>query len=118
MENLLQENCIPCHGGVSPISGEEIKQYQPQIPDWSILNRENTPYLERCYHLSDFAAALVLAQRIGEIAEQQGHHPTLIVEWGKLTVQWWTHAINGLHRNDFIMARKTDQILEQLKAED
>ncbi|MDR9402314.1 MAG: 4a-hydroxytetrahydrobiopterin dehydratase [Halothece sp. Uz-M2-17] len=113
MKTLSQEKCVPCQGNVPSVTEQEIAQYQPQIPDWSIKKDHETRYLERVYPLPNFESALALAQRIGEIAEQEQHHPTLIVEWGKLTVQWWTHAIKGLHQNDFIMAAKTDQIVQQ-----
>jgi len=114
MNTLSQQNCVPCQGNVPPASQEEIAQYKPQIPEWHIVTDNQFPYLERRYKLSNFKVALNLAQQIGEAAEQEGHHPTLIVEWGKLTVQWWTHTIKGLHRNDFIMAAKTDTIYQQL----
>ncbi|PSO49337.1 MAG: 4a-hydroxytetrahydrobiopterin dehydratase [Cyanobacteria bacterium SW_9_44_58] len=114
MEALSQQTCLPCQGNVSPVSEEEIAQYQPQIPDWHLVRDNQIPYLERSYKLPNFKQALYLAQQIGEIAEQEGHHPTLIVEWGKVTVQWWTHTIKGLHRNDFIMATKTDRIFKKL----
>ena len=110
---LSQQKCVPCHGNVSPVSDEEIAQYQSQIPNWSINREKGVSFLERSFRLAHFQQALELAQRIGEIAEQQQHHPTLIVEWGQLTVQWWTHAINRLHQNDFVMAAKTDAIMEQ-----
>jgi 4a-hydroxytetrahydrobiopterin dehydratase len=87
----------------------------PQLhPDWKILNRGGVPRLERVLHLKNFTQAMQLAQQVGEIAEEQGHHPALLVEWGLLTISWWTHAIVNLHRNDFIMAAKTDRLVEQL----
>ena len=111
MTTLSQQQCVPCQGNVSPVTDEEIAQYQPQIPDWSVKEENQTRYLERSYRLRNFKTALALAQRIGEVAEQENHHPTLIVEWGKLTVQWWTHTIQGLHQNDFVMAAKTDEMV-------
>lgn len=78
------------------------------VPNWHIVNTSNIPQLTRYYEFSDFKAALAFTQQIGEIAEQAGHHPVLITEWGKVTVFWWTHIIQGLHQNDFIMAAKTD----------
>jgi len=111
MTVLSQEKCVPCQGYVEPVADEEIVQYRQQIPDWSVKEENQTRYLERSYTLRNFQEALRLTQRIGEVAEQEQHHTTLIVEWGKLTVQWWTHTINGLHQNDFIMAAKTDQVI-------
>jgi len=115
MDNLSEQSCVPCHGNVSPVSEQEIAQYKPLIPEWELMRQQDSPYLQRRYQLPNFKVALNFAQKVGEIAEQQGHHPTLIVEWGKLTVQWWTHAINGLHRNDFIMAAKTDNMFEAFR---
>ncbi|NBD14961.1 MAG: 4a-hydroxytetrahydrobiopterin dehydratase [Cyanobacteria bacterium] len=116
MATLSQQQCVPCQGNVPPVTEEEIAQYKPQIPDWSLKNENGTSYLERSYTLANFKRALALAQQVGDIAEQEQHHPTLIVEWGKLTVQWWTHTINGLHQNDFIMAAKTDEVVEQVNS--
>ncbi len=115
MDHLSEQGCEPCQGNVSPVTEEEIAQYKPLIPEWQLLSEQQVSYLERSYTLPNFKTALNFAQKVGGIAEQQGHHPTLIVEWGKLTVQWWTHTINGLHRNDFIMAAKTDKIFQQLQ---
>lgn len=114
MDSLSQKNCVPCQGDVPPVSEEEIAQYKPQIPDWDLVTENQISYLERRYKLANFKVALDLAQQIGNLAEQEGHHPTLIVEWGKVTVQWWTHTIKGLHQNDFIMAAKTDKIAQEL----
>jgi len=116
MATLSQQKCVPCQGKVPPVTDEEIAQYKPQIPDWSLKTENGTSYLERSYPLANFKRALALAQQVGDIAEQEQHHPTLIVEWGKLTVQWWTHTINGLHQNDFIMAAKTDEVVEQVNS--
>ena len=115
MNTLSQQKCVPCQGGVPPVSTEEINQYKPQIPDWSILKQDETRYLKRSYPLANFKKALDFAQRIGEIAEQEQHHPTLIVEWGKVTVHWWTHTLKDLHQNDLIMAAKTDQIFQEFR---
>ena len=107
-EELTQKKCTACSGDSSPVSEEEIKHLKPQIPDWDLKNENGELRLQRVYKFSDFKQALNFTNQIGEIAEQQGHHPTLLTEWGKVTVTWWTHAINGLHENDFIMAAKSD----------
>ncbi len=83
------------------------------LPSWHIVHTSHTPQLVRCYEFSNFKEALAFTQRIGEIAEQVGHHPGLTTEWGKVTVSWWTHVIRGLHQNDFIMAAKTDLAYER-----
>lgn len=79
-----------------------------QIPAWSLVERDGVTRLERVFTFPDFREALGFTNAIGAIAEQQGHHPALTTEWGRVTVAWWTHAIDGLHRNDFVMAARTD----------
>ena len=108
MTELIDQTCIPCRGGDSPLSPEEMEQMRALVPNWHIVDQDNTPKLSRFYEFSDFKGALAFTQQIGEVAEQAGHHPMLITEWGKVSVFWWTHVINGLHQNDFIMAAKTD----------
>jgi 4a-hydroxytetrahydrobiopterin dehydratase len=83
---------------------------RPQIPDWQVVEREGIPRLERVFSFPNFATALAFTDRVGALAEAEGHHPALLTEWGRVTVTWWTHKIGGLHRNDFIMAAKTDQL--------
>jgi 4a-hydroxytetrahydrobiopterin dehydratase len=74
-----------------------------------VLERAGIPRLERVFEFPDFARALTFTNRVGALAEAEGHHPALLTEWGKVTVTWWTHAIRGLHRNDFVMAARTDR---------
>ena len=110
MSDLKHQNCVPCGGNSPPISAAELAELKPRIPAWQIIEQNGEAHLQRVYKLRDFKAALALTQRVGEVAEAEGHHPAILTEWGRVTVTWWTHAINGLHRNDFIMAAKTDQI--------
>ncbi|HLI87193.1 MAG TPA: 4a-hydroxytetrahydrobiopterin dehydratase [Ktedonobacteraceae bacterium] len=109
MADLKHMKCEACGPGTPPVSDEESSELQRQVPEWSIVERDGVRRLERVFKVKDFATALAFANRIGEIAEQEGHHPALLIEWGKVGVVWWTHSIGGLHRNDFIMAAKTDQ---------
>lgn len=119
LPDLPRGNCTACRKGVPVVTKEEIEKYLPQLhPDWKIINGGGIPRLVRVLPLKNFAQAMEVAQQIGEIAEEQGHHPALLVEWGLLTVSWWTHAIANLHRNDFIMAAKTDRIIKQLNDTD
>jgi 4a-hydroxytetrahydrobiopterin dehydratase len=110
MEELLDQKCVPCSGTLPPASRQEIDELIRQLPAWEIVERNGELRLERAYKFRDFIEALAFTQQVGEAAEAEGHHPTLLTEWGKVTVTWWTHAIGGLHQNDFIMAAKTDQI--------
>jgi 4a-hydroxytetrahydrobiopterin dehydratase len=111
METLTQEHCTACRVGEPTLTDEELEQVRPQIPDWAIVERDGIRRLERIVKVPDFAAALALTDKIGALAEAEGHHPAILTEWGRVTVTWWTHKIRGLHRNDVIMAAKTDQLV-------
>ena len=82
-----------------------------QLPEWQIVQQDGVDRLQRVYPFKDFVAALAFTNRVGAIAEAEGHHPLLITEWGRVTVQWWTHKIGGLHTNDFVLAAKTDALM-------
>ncbi|MGK7925123.1 MAG: 4a-hydroxytetrahydrobiopterin dehydratase [Spirulina sp.] len=110
MEELSEQVCVPCRGTLPPVTPEEIAELKPQIPEWNIIEEQEELHLQRIYRFPDFKIALAFTQRVGEEAEKVGHHPALLTEWGQVTVTWWTHAIDGLHRNDFIMASKTDKV--------
>lgn len=107
---LTHMQCVPCHGGEPTATDAEKAEFGAQVPEWTIVERDGMERLERVYQFPDFAQALAFTNRVGALAEAEGHHPALLTEWGKVTVGWWTHAIGGLHRNDFIMAAKTDEI--------
>ncbi len=112
MADLTQLKCVACRGGESTVTEAEISEYHPQVPEWHIVERNGERQLERTFKFKNFAEALTFTNQVGAIAEAEDHHPTLITEWGAITVQWWTHKIKGLHRNDFIMAAKTDQLYQ------
>ena len=95
------------------MSGLEIAGLKPEVPDWTVVEKDGIPRLERQFKLKNFAQALEFTNRVGAIAEAEDHHPALLTEWGQVTVTWWTHKIKGLHRNDFIMAAKTDELYRQ-----
>ncbi len=104
--------CVPCRGGEPTLTDAEIAELKPRVPDWSVVDREGVKRLERVFEFKNFAEALALTDRVGAIAEAEGHHPAILTEWGRVTVTWWTHKIKGLHRNDFIMAAKVDSLLQ------
>ena len=110
LEELASQFCIPCSGSMPPATPEEIAQFHAQLPDWSLIEADGVPQLQRQYSFKNFRQALTFTNEVGEIAEAAGHHPALLTEWGKVTVTWWTHAIDGLHQNDFVMAAKTDEV--------
>jgi 4a-hydroxytetrahydrobiopterin dehydratase len=113
MTELTQQKCTACSIDAPSVSQEEIAELKPQIPDWNLIEVDGESRLERTYKFPDFKTALAFTDRVGEAAEEQGHHPALLTEYGKVTVTWWTHAISGLHKNDFIMAANTDEIASQ-----
>jgi 4a-hydroxytetrahydrobiopterin dehydratase len=113
MTNLRQERCVACRRDSPRVTNEEIAELKPQIPEWSLVERDGIPRLERTYRFNDFVQALDFTNKVGALAEEEGHHPMLVTEYGRVGVSWWTHKIKGLHRNDFIMAAKTDQIAAQ-----
>ncbi len=115
---LRQEHCVACRANSPLVSEAEIGQLAPQIPDWQILAPDGEKRLERVFKFPDFAQALAFTDRVGDLAEEQDHHPRLVTEWGKVTVDWWTHKIHGLHRNDFIMAARTDAIYSEMTGAD
>lgn len=110
MNSLVEMKCVPCRGGEPTVTNEEMEQLKPKVPDWQIIDRNGVNQLERVFKFKNFAQALAFTNKVGEIAEEEQHHPVLKTEWGKVTVTWWTHKIGGLHRNDFIMAAKTDKL--------
>lgn len=112
MADLAAMDCIHVKGDSSPASEEELKEYQSQVPEWGIVEENGVPRLRRVFKFDNFRQALDFTNQVGELAEEQDHHPVLTTEWGKVTVTWWTHVIGGLHRNDFIMAAKSDQAYE------
>ncbi|HYK86520.1 MAG TPA: 4a-hydroxytetrahydrobiopterin dehydratase [Ktedonobacteraceae bacterium] len=110
MDQLTQMTCVACRKGEPTVTDAEIAEFQPQIPDWQIIEVDGIQRLQRVFTFSNFVDALAFTNKIGALAEAAGHHPALLTEWGKTTVTWWTHKIRGLHRNDFIMAAKTDEV--------
>lgn len=112
---LIAENCQACKGDVPGLTAEEIVKLGHQVPDWTCHVDKGQEKLTRTFNFPDFAAALNFTNRVGEMAELEGHHPAILTEWGRVGVSWWTHKIGGLHRNDFVCAAKTDSLFKSLK---
>ena len=110
MSTLQESKCTACRPDSPRVTDEEIAELRPQIPDWQIVERDGISQLERVFRLKNFAEALELTNKVGALAESEGHHPAILTQWGSVAVTWWTHKIRGLHRNDFIMASKTDRL--------
>lgn len=113
MEQLKNMDCITPKGDQPTLDDATIKEYKQQVPDWEILEEEGIKRLRRAYKFKNFEQALAFTNQVGELAEEQDHHPLLQTEWGKVTVNWWTHKVDGLHRNDFIMAAKSDEAYQE-----
>ena len=107
MSELASKTCVPCRGGVPPLTGEELAALQKQVSGWNVVEEH---HITKTYKFPDFRQALEFVNRVGELAEQQGHHPDIFLTWGKVEITFWTHAINGLTENDFILAAKIDQL--------
>jgi len=106
-EELASQTCVPCRGGVPPLKGDELRQILEEVPQWKAINEH---HVTRTFTFPDFKQALAFVNRVGEVAEQQGHHPDILLTWGKAEITMWTHKIDGLTRSDLIMAAKIDQL--------
>lgn len=106
-ENLADKNCMPCRGGVPPLRGKELETLHKSVPNWTVTNEHD---IHREFRFPDFKQALDFVNRVGEVAEKEGHHPDILLSWGKAKVTLWTHKIDGLTESDFIMAAKIDRL--------
>jgi 4a-hydroxytetrahydrobiopterin dehydratase len=107
MSELAAKTCVPCRGGVPPLEGEELSRLQKQVEGWDVVKGH---HLHKAYTFPDFKNALAFVNRVGEVAEEQGHHPDIYLTWGKVEITIWTHKIDGLTESDFILAAKLDQL--------
>jgi 4a-hydroxytetrahydrobiopterin dehydratase len=108
--SLVEEFCEACRPDSPTVTDAERAELMPQIPDWEEQVVNGVPRLRRTFRFDGWIPAVEFTNRVAALAEDQGHHPMIRLEWGKVTVSWWTHAIRNLHRNDFIMAAKTDEL--------
>lgn len=108
MTDLAARECVPCKGGVPPLKGEALRELHAQLdPGWHVVDEH---HLERVYPFPDFRQALRFTNAVGELAEEQGHHPDIYLAWGKVRVTIWTHKIDGLTESDFVLAAKADRL--------
>lgn len=110
MSDLNQQVCEACNADAPRVTEEEMQALMKDVPDWQLVETEGIKQLQRVFTFGNFAKALAFTNRVGELAEEQQHHPAILTEFGKVTVTWWTHKIKGLHKNDFIMAARTDTL--------
>ncbi|MEM7539745.1 MAG: 4a-hydroxytetrahydrobiopterin dehydratase [Chloroflexota bacterium] len=114
---LVEQNCVPCRGRVPAVTEAEMTELLMQLPQWSVVqetadNGATIKMLRRVFKFSSYTAALTFTNQIAALAEEENHHPAILLEWGKVTVSWWTHTIDDLHQNDFVGAAKTEQVYE------
>ena len=107
-ENLAEKTCTPCRGGIPPLTRDEALRFREQAADWELP--DDARRIERTFRFRNFREALAFVQRVGELAEQQGHHPDILLRWGKVKITIWTHKIEGLTESDFILAAKIDEL--------
>jgi 4a-hydroxytetrahydrobiopterin dehydratase len=107
MTDLASKTCTPCKGGVPPLAGKDLEALAKQVPEWKVVDRH---HISRGFKFPDFVQTLAFVNKVGAIAEEQGHHPDILLSWGKAEVTTWTHKINGLTESDFILAAKIDKI--------
>ncbi|HEV2397262.1 MAG TPA: 4a-hydroxytetrahydrobiopterin dehydratase [Candidatus Sulfotelmatobacter sp.] len=108
-EQLADKNCVPCRGGIPPLKGRELEALHQKLPRWTVVNEH---HLQRELRFPDFKKALAFVNQVGDIAEQEGHHPDLLLAWGKVEITLWTHKIDGLTESDFILAAKIDRLAQ------
>ena len=112
MADLSRLRCVACRGGDPTLTDAEIAELHSHVSEWQIVEVDNIKRLQRIFKLKNFIDAVAFTNKIAITAEKEDHHPIIITEWGVVTVQWWTHVVKGLHKNDFIMAAKTDELFD------
>lgn len=115
MVPLHYEQCTPVRKNSAALNPPEIQFLRVEIPAWQLSEQNGSPTISRTFKFRNFSQALEFTIKVGQAAEEQDHHPSILTEWGSVTVTWWTHVIAGLHRNDFIMAARTDQLYNSLQ---
>ncbi len=110
MNKLSKESCEACRADAPSISDADLNKLIPEIPDWGVIVVDDVMRISREFSFKNFEQAIAFSNRVGDIAEAAGHHPAILTEWGKVTVTWWSHKIKGLHKNDLIMAARTDEV--------
>tara|TARA_B100000965_G_scaffold18947_1_gene14190 strand:+ start:242 stop:580 length:339 start_codon:yes stop_codon:yes gene_type:complete len=110
MSDLIQQKCVACRADAPRVADDELPDLLKQIPDWQPITNDSVLKLNKVFNFDNYSDAISFTNKIAELAEEEDHHPAILLEWGKVEVTWWTHKIGGLHKNDFIAAAKTDQL--------
>jgi 4a-hydroxytetrahydrobiopterin dehydratase len=108
--SLAEGKCIPCRKGDPALTDAAVNELLLQIPEWELIEGDGSKRLQRVFKLKNYVEAVAFTNKIAMIAEKEDHHPLIVLEWGRVTIQWWTHVVKGLHQNDFVMAAKTDKL--------
>ena len=117
MGKLIEMKCEVCRIGAPKVSDAEIVDLLPQVPEWKTVEHDQIKKLQKTFTFKNFSHAMLFTVKVGDIAETEGHHPSILTEWGQVTITWWTHKIKGLHRNDFIMAANTDLCYKEFETD-
>lgn len=108
--SLAEGKCIPCRKGDPALTDAEVSELLPQVPEWELVTVDDIQRLQRVFKLKNYVEAVAFTNKLAMTAEKEDHHPLIVLEWGRVTVQWWTHVVGGLHQNDFVMAARTDKL--------
>jgi len=113
--SLADQQCTACRPGSAPVSSQELADFLSQFPSWKVYEKNGVRQLECRFKFKNYASAVTFTNRVAELAQIEDHHPAILLEWGQVTVSWWTHTIRDIHLNDLIMAARTDHSYSQLK---
>ena len=113
MESLISQKCVACKADAPKVTDDELIELLKEIPEWKPITEESMLRLQRVFEFQDYSSAVQFTNKVADLADQEDHHPAILLEWGKVEVTWWTHKILGLHKNDFIAAAKTDLVFNQ-----
>ena len=108
MSDLIQQKCVACRADAPRVADDELPDLLKQIPDWQPVTDDSVLKLNKVFNFDNYSDAISFTNKIAQLAEEEDHHPAILLEWGRVQVTWWTHKIGGLHKNDFIAAAKTD----------
>ena len=111
MSGLTSQKCVACQADAPKVTDDELVEFLKEIQDWEPITEDSILKLRRVFNFDDYAQAVQFSNQVADLAEEEDHHPAILLEWGKVQVTWWTHKILGLHKNDFIAAAKTDRLL-------
>ena len=111
MSSLTSQKCVACKADAPKVTDDELVEFLKEIQDWEPITEDSILKLRRVFNFDDYVQAVQFSNQVADLAEEEDHHPAILLEWGKVQVTWWTHKILGLHKNDFIAAAKTDRLL-------